>query len=415
MRQSNSQHWLDSIEAEITYLEKMKSLLKGEATYKGKLIGAELDRLQNETIFRLGTRLSRELNENPTFLFKIDDLSFKVSGLATAERNTVNFQEKWASRYTEGLVTNIRSETWRNSPGLFRSYYLSKSSRLLYEVFRRVDTIDLTLDGQLFNLTQKDNYILITGASSMGYEPFSELSYNLLVALGFISGNFLQDEVFTFRISASYNRKAMSIFYQRLRKGGTSIYQALTWNPFGYKGMISHARAEQLYKKETLIPLDPWSFSELAKLILQDHHIKYALVLFNDSIKNSQSLLVKNNCCFIILEVLRKTFFEQVKERLPKDYTNRTHIHKFQMVFEAIAPLTEEEGKLLELRNKFLHGDIRDIEDGEMLRIFHRQLSLIYKLILTHAGFRGHVINHYYLRHGSAKKAFTKLVPGFAD
>ena len=83
-------------------------------------------------------------------------------------------------------------------------------------------------------------------------------------------------------------------------------------------------------------------------------------------------------------------------------------------MFEAIAPITDEEADLIALRNTFMHGDIKNIEGDEMMRIMHRQISLIYKLLLTYTGFRGHVIDHYFLRNGPVKKAFTKLVPGFA-
>ena len=414
MKKKKDSKWWQGVDEEMKCLEQLQEKLEGHALYQGQTVGAELDRENGRPVFRLGTISGGSLSEEPGFLFRSEKLSLKVSGRTTANRNTVNVREGWSSRYTEGITEGIRSENWRNSPGRFRSYYRSRSNQLLYQVFGNVGALEITLDSREFLLAQEDQYVLVANSNRMTVEDFNELSDAILVALGFVSGDFLQGEVFTFRIPAKAAKQADSFQYRTLRKGGSSVYQALVWNPFGYKEMIGRPYADRLYKNQKLKPLDVASFSELARQVLEDHHIKYALVLFNDANESSQSLLVRNNCFFIVLEVLRKTYFEQVKDQLPPDYTNRKHVDKFRTVFEAIAPITNEEAELLVLRNTFMHGDIRDIEGEEMMRIMHRQLSLIYKLVLTHTGFRGHVIDHYFLRHGPAKKAFTKLVAGFA-
>lgn len=413
MKKAKYRKWWQGVKKELQLLEKFKGLLEGQAVHKGKTVGAELDRLNNRPVFRLGSVTGGKLAEDQDFMFRTEGMSLKVGGRTTANRNTVNIREGWASRYTEGMVEEISSEKWRNSPGRFRSYYPSRSSQLLYQVFGNIGALEITLEGRRLLMAQEDHFVLVGAVDLIPVAVFNELSYSLLVALGFVSGDFLQGEVFTFRISADTKRED-TFHYRTLRKGGSSVYQALVWNPYGYEEMIGRPFAEKLYKNNTLAPLDLASYSELARQVLHDHHIKYALVLFNDANESSQSLLVRNNCFFIVLEVLRKTFFEQVKNQLPPDYTNRKHIDKFRTVFEGIAPITDEEAELLVLRNTFMHGDIRDIEGEEMMRIMHRQISLIYKLVMTNAGFRGHVIDHYFLRHGPAKKAFTKLAAGFA-
>lgn len=404
--------WWNGIDSELSIIEKLKTLSEGRAYYAGKTIGAELDRFNDRPIFRLGAISGNKLSEDPNFRFTSEGISLKVNGRTTAQRNTVNIREGWASRFTEGLVEEIRSENWRNNAGRFRSDYRSRSNQLLYQVFGNSGTLEISIKGKRLHFTQEDHYIIVAALETMVYEIFNELSYAALVALGFVSGEFLQDEVFTFRLQAG--KKENLFHYRTLRKGGASAYQALVWNPYGYAEMIGRKYAERLYKSKSLEPFDLQSFGELARQVLDNHHIKYALVLFNDANESSQSLLVRNNCFFIVLEVLRKTFYEQVKDHLPRDYTNQKHIDKFRTVFEAICPLRDEEADLLVLRNTFLHGDIKEIEGEEMMRIMHRQLSLIYKLVLTYVGFRGHAVDHFFLRHGPAKRAFTKLVPGVA-
>jgi hypothetical protein len=413
MGKKKDKQWWMRVDQEIAQLKLFNSTLDGQAKFKGKHIGAEIERVDGRRIFRLGT-INDSLSEEPGFTFEAGDLSIKVTGRTTAQRNTVNVREGWASRYTEGIVEEFRTVNWTSRPGCFRSYYLSRSNQLLYQLFGNIGALDICLKGVKLRLVQEDHYIIVAALVPVAYEVFNELSYALLVALGFVSGEFLQNEVFSFRVKTANSRPGNSFHYRSLRKGGSSVYQALVWIPFGYEEMIGRPLAEKLYKNKTLIPLDIPTITELARQVLDDHHIKYALVLLNDANESSQSLLIRNNCFFIVMEVLRKTYYEQVKDQLPKDYSNRPHLQKFRNVFEAIAPITDQEAELLALRNTFMHGDIRNIEGEEMMRIMHRQLSLIYKLVLTHAGFRGYTIDHYFLRHGPAKKAFTKLIPGFA-
>ena len=44
-----------------------------------------------------------------------------------------------------------------------------------------------------------------------------------------------------------------------------------------------------------------------------------------------------------------------------------------------------------------------------MLAIMEKQISLIYKIVLTHAGFDGHIIDHNAIRNNLPDKAFIKL------
>jgi hypothetical protein len=400
--------WQD-IGEEIKHLESFKTVLKGTVDYKGQVIGAELDRKNGHPIFRLGMIDNNKLNDEQVFLFGTGGFNYTISGTTTAHRNTVKVKEGWASRYTEGVVDEMRSARWRNSKGRFRSYYHASGKNLLYHTFENRHALELKIDHHRFYLFQEDHHLVIESFSTISLAEFNEISYAILVALGFVSGEFIQDEVFTFRITANGKAGPATFTYRTLRKGGASIYQAVLWNPFGYEHYIGRKLAEKMYKEKTLAPLDVASFTTLVLYILQNHQIKYALVLFNDANESTQSLLVRNNCFFTVMEVLRKFFYEIVKDKLPNSYSQKGNIEKFKMVFEMITPVNEDEAVTLAKRNTFLHGGIKDIEGAEMMEVMLKQIALIHKLMMTYIGFKGHVIDHYQLRSGPPGKAFVPL------
>ena len=391
------------IPAEITLVKGLGQEINGTGSYGDVNAPLRLLRVNGQLVFQFDQIIDEKFKKEPVFKMSQGGANWHLSGRTTAHRTSVKKGKGQVSRYTEGKVDEIRAD-WSSGRGRYRSYYHCDRKNLLYHFFGMQRALSLVLGDDTLIVEEEQEYLLIESTTALTYQRFNDLSYALLVAIGFITGEFLQDEVFTFRIGTK-----MRFLYHTLRKGSSSIYHALLWNAYGYKGMIGRAYAETLYRQNTLKPLDPETFMRLAKLVLDDHHFKYALVLFNDANANSQSLLIRNNCFFAVIEVLRKNFFEAHKAKLPNSYYNAGNMDKMKMVFEQVTAITAEEMKTLNLRNSFAHGDVKNIEGAEMMAIMMKQISLIYKLVLSFVGFDGHVIDHYHLRYGPAKKAYVNL------
>jgi hypothetical protein len=149
--------------------------------------------------------------------------------------------------------------------------------------------------------------------------------------------------------------------------------------------------------------------SKLTEFIHNNSQIQYALVLFNDTNSNGISLLIKNNCFYIVMEVLRKFFYNIFKPQLPIDYSQKGNIEKFKMVFECFVDISDDEISTIKKRNDFMHGDIEKLEGEEMVEIMQKQLSFIYRIVLSYVGFQGFIIDHYLIRNEQSEKAFIKV------
>jgi hypothetical protein len=226
-----------------------------------------------------------------------------------------------------------------------------------------------------------------------------------MVALGFVTGNFIQDHNYTFCVN---EQAALQFLYRRLRQGSDSMYHALTLNAYGYQHLLGRGSAA---KSKMLKPLNAASFGRLAELTNNQHAIQYALVLFNKANSNKLSLLIKNSCFYTVLEVLRKFFHHVFEAHMPKGYSNLGNIPKFKIVFGQLAEVTATEETMLKRRNSILHGEVDDLEGHEMIDLVQMQISLIYKLMMIYVGFDGHVIDHWALRNNQPSRAFVKVVP----
>lgn len=136
--------------------------------------------------------------------------------------------------------------------------------------------------------------------------------------------------------------------------------------------------------------------------------MQYSLVLFNESNNGNLSLLVRNNCFYVVLEVLKKFFHPIYKNKLPKDYSSRGNTDKYITLFKLITDISKDDEQLLKDRNLYLHGDIKDLEGQKMVDDMQKQLTLIYRLILTYIGFDGYVIDHFNIRNSENEKALIK-------
>ncbi|SFQ07516.1 hypothetical protein [Parafilimonas terrae] len=387
---------------QIEYIKTLQKELVGNVSSNNKNKSAALEFKEGAYLFKIEGELNLDVNEY-SFLFITDDLSLQIKAIAVNVETSV--ERKFVSHYTECKVFSFQNSNW-NEYGLYRSFFYTSSKHLLFQVFGKASKIQLTVNHKPISIRQLDDYIVIENEAEIFYEDFSVISYNILVALGFVSGVFIQDAVFTFPRD---NQDEMIVKYEKLRKGYKSIYHPFTANPFGYNHYLGKDTAEKIYQQNILKYLLPQQLSKLAQLSQENNEIQYALVLFNEANSSDTSLLIRNNCFFIVIEVLRKFFYKVFEAKLPKNYSNNKNMEKSKLVFECFMPVTDEDILLLQKRNDFMHGDIKDIEDAEMVIIMQRQLSFIYKIVFSYIGFDGHIIDHYAMRNNKIEQAFIKI------
>jgi hypothetical protein len=106
--------------------------------------------------------------------------------------------------------------------------------------------------------------------------------------------------------------------------------------------------------------------------------------------------------------VLKKFFHHIYKDQLPKDYSSRGNTDKYITLFRFLVAISKDDELLLKDRNLYLHGDIKDLEGQKMIDDMQKQLTLIYKLVLTYIGFDNYIIDHYSIRNNAFHNAFVK-------
>ncbi|MCC8423570.1 hypothetical protein [Mucilaginibacter sp. UR6-11] len=393
-------YW-ELLDEEVKIINALRTKQGGTADLNGEVCQAELDGSVDSPTFKI-SRVLRLDRDDCIFNLQTESFQLKVTGFITGEHNTVNRAEGWADRHSYGKIDRIQSENWvEDTSGLFRTYYHLKSDRFIYDYFGFKEALSFSINSINYRLLSHDNFLVVETTDPVAHDIYAEAVYNLMVVVGFITGKFIQDHNYTFQ--------GKHFLYRRLRQGSDSIYHALTWNAHGYKDMLGREKTKAIADSQMLKALDTDSLGRLAELCNNHHAIQYALVLFNEANSNKLSLLVKNSCFYTVLEVLRKFFYHLFKADLPPNYTSLGNIPKFKAVFGQLAKLTASEETMLTKRNAILHGEVDDLEGSEMVGLMQMQLSLIYRLLLTHVGFNGYVIDHYALRNEQPDNAFVKL------
>jgi len=402
----NNNHFAN-IDADLTRIASLQEEIMGSVELGGKTLEALLYKGKQGYSMAINDILSLD-GDDLTCKFSWPKNEFLINFAVTGNKN--NFREGWQSRYSEAKIFWFESATFKqNLPAYCRSFFHFEDNNTLYEFFGANIYLKLTVVNQVIVVKQYENYLIVESVNPIEHKLFSEICYNTMVAIGFISGKFVQGEVFTFQYKNQSKTDLLGFRYRKLRPSAFSLYHALTENPFSYKNFIDKSFLERLYYKQALKHFGREELSRLTELIHNHKQMQYALVLFNEANGNGMSLLIKNNCFYVVLEVLRKFFCYIFKDRLPENYSNLGNRLKYQEVFKNLFNVSEEECNTLEKRNIYLHGDIKDIEGKEMLEIMQKQITLIYRIITTYVGYKGYIINHYAIRENNAQEAFIEI------
>ena len=398
-------------EKDIAMIKVLQAGFAGEVTEQGRVVDAQLEPMANYYRIRVAER-DDHVREERSLEFTGQGLNLNLSCLMTGRHNSINVKHKSACFFTVGDVYYFESASWKEKPAYYRGYFGNVSDRFIYDLTGNAMSATLLINNVEILVSREDGFLVVENVVPLDTELYYSIVYNALVAIGFISGRFMQDEEYVFQRLVREQLDADGYCFRSLRPGGASIYHAVTGNPFAYEHMIGRQLADQLYKTETLSDLGERIISCLAELSMNFSQIQYAFVLFIEANANGPSLLVKNNCFFAVLEVLKKYFYDVFKDMFGSDYSRKGNVEKFRLIFECLFPVSDDEIRTIEKRNVFMHGDIKDIKDEEMNSLMEKQITLIYRSMLTHAGFEGYIIDHYAIRNGQPEKAFIKINPG---
>lgn len=406
-----------NIESNISTINSISDKIEGYIKWGNKESNAVIEKNKGYRI-KINSLLSLS-EETHHLVFSNNEVELEIETFITSRSNNINVSEKWNSQHSEGVVYGFRSKEFNpKDKSVYRAFYKINSSNFFLTSFEDVSyktetyssrgLLNLVINNNLFSVfTYHNDYIIIESDEKIDFEDFSEYCYNILVAIGFVSGKFFQDEVVIFNID---NNTLNSFCYRRLKNSSHSIYHAVTSNPYGYKDFIGEKYANDLYENNTLKAITSQTFSCLIELVHNNNQIQYALVLFNEANSGNLSLLIKNNCFYIVLEVLKKFFQTIYKEKLPKNYNNKGNTDKYVTLFKYIINVSDKDEQLLKDRNLYLHGDIKNLEGQKMIDDMQKQLTLIYRLILTYIGFEEYIIDHYAIRNNDPYNAFVKCI-----
>ncbi|RZJ76124.1 MAG: hypothetical protein EOO45_03415 [Flavobacterium sp.] len=279
---------------------------------------------------------------------------------------------------------------------------------------------------------EKD-FLVIDSIEPMTKDAFSELSWSLIVAIGYITGYLPQDEEYCFYYINPGLDGDFSFAFKRNRDSIYSIYAPVNTNPFAWS--LSRKIAEGYYGQVPELGIE--RFSQLCTLVHNIADIKAMLLLLVESV--SSSLLVMPAGLSVVLEGISEYFYKLYGSRITpiadkklsskivadlkaqlKIYEHTPGIDNFAVLNKKLEtlnsptnreklkfpfnylkiPINKLAEEVLEFRNDFLHGNINlNPKKGrpvhmDSFEISLRLLTLINAIFMKMINYDGLILNH---------------------
>lgn len=393
---------------------------------------------------------------NPHLSFRITDAYVSnVGSVATPNRNIHGVKIHIYS-FQQKRISNTQKHFYRTVIPLkkaFDFYNIIKDETYTHDgnIYTRYTRglINIEFDSKQFHLFtvkfDKTKYLVIDCLDKIALDEFSELSWSIMVATGYLSGHLVQDEEYTF----CYNNKQLKGFsnylYSQSRDSIKSFYTPINTNPYSW---IKDNRkiAKKYYDK--IAEINMLQFSNLCQLIHKEAELKAIVLLITESV--NRSLLLMPAGLSIALEGLCGYFaskhFNKIKPikdknlakkfkselmavlqkyKLERDFTGAdiidnkinninspTNREKLKTPFTILKiPLTAIDKEILEYRNDFLHGNInlkpqkgKKTYSMDAFEISLRLLTLLNMAVMKMIGYKGYIINHVKTQEEGLKK-----------
>ncbi len=387
----------------------------------------------------------------------IENQDYIINRFSIDDKNVaINFDEGQGSFQTTCSFNELQSIDFDHSVKTKYKYLIStpiKKFPQFHYIFETVtyqddksnhfyDCLRIKIKGNTFDLTQiKDEdagYYLIENFDEMDLKTFSDYSYSIKQALGYVTLYMPGGEEYFF---ANDNQ-----FYYRNhhRPSIESMFKPLHYNPYNilyhkpeiaekywgklnrmslkvFSKLVSKIHEYEQFSALILLILDATSIrsflvipslfavaiESLSKLITKgDTGKEYLIsdVKLSKTVMDSLNQIIDNNC-----DELGKGSYAKLKARIqglnrPINKEHLTNDEKLMAPFEQLdIALNEHDVMAIIHRNDLLHGNIlledesvktTEQKDNYMAYISSKLATLINALILKYVGYEGYIINH---------------------
>lgn len=354
-----------------------------------------------------------------------------------------NFQNFTDNEESEAKWYNIYLISENLKLGYFRCIYDNVGNL-------NTEKVNLKINGIKFSIWNvydgKSTYFITECIDNIKNKDFEKISFAICSAVGFLTGFFPQDQVYSFKYNSENEFSLIS--YRSLRQSMSHSYRPIPTNPHSY--IKNHDEAKKWNEKIDKIPSN--LVEKLIEKLISEDKLLNSILLFQSSgklglelspiaivtaIEALTSLAFDkvsptkpiNEASFDDLKVGFLRILEEKKDKLTseeytftsnklKNINSPTNKDKLSIPFKKLGiNLSKYEEEALDMRNKFLHGSLpfnkgnisRDKLDE--LKILHGYLlcyvNLYNSLLLRYIDYEGYVINYLFL--------FKELVLGTSE
>ncbi|RFM26748.1 hypothetical protein [Deminuibacter soli] len=284
-------------------------------------------------------------------------------------------------------------------------------------------------------------YLSIESPAKQDLDSFADKAFAVLCGLGFISGHLAGEQGWYFAYANPEMREIVGWQFWQKRKTIRTIYKPVYTNPYAFKDIPKHIQ-DDFHEQNRLRTISLPEFSKLCEHLYHNASLRGAIILTLESLTGSLILMPAG--LSVVLETLSDVILGDKKldlkpiqtERLKKEILGefRNTLSKFQEAlgpdgynilrgkidninqptnrtrltapFEAVGiKLSQEDFKMLNARNDFLHGRTIDLaklgedrsddkKDQDTYYAATRLYTLISMLILRWVGYDNYVVNH---------------------
>ncbi len=364
---------------------------------------------------------------------------------------------KFSNESLEGSINQLHSEGFSKSKKQYFKFVIpnSKSLDIHNQIANTVFDNDYRMrsslatkinlvDEEIFILEEKDEnknkYLIVESRRKQTYEEFSNKTFAIRIALGYVTGYFAGNRGYFFSYSNAKMEKYNDFYFTSLRDEIKTLMNPINANPFSWLNDYKKV-AEKYYKMKIFRPLTISEFSFLCnKLIINDNFTATLLLIIESS---KASLIFRPSGYSIALETLSDIIIGAEKEKIApinskqdcKDFkidlievlnkhsikesfvdtktlqvrieniNQITNLESLKKPFSILGiDLLEEDLKVIKSRNDFLHGRVPDfkkqganrsieLKDYDLYYASVRLYTLLNVLIFKMIGFDNYVLN----------------------
>ncbi len=351
--------------------------------------------------------------------------------------------------FAKGYVHKLQSKSFnKNSNYYFKVIIpVSKKINFFYQIERDLsynsNATKVTLkDESILIFSEKDNednyYLIIESNKKQPYSSFADKVFSIRVALSYLIGLFAGNKAYVFGYSSKEMKVIKNFQYFSLRKEMQSMLNPINSNPYSW--IRDKKESDIIYKQKILKPLSKSNLSNFVNLLNKNELFLSLVMLINES--NNSSLLIRSRSFSIALEMFADLLKDKSKRFSP--ITSKSDNRKFRLeLLEVLEkykrkksfvdietlkgrinqinqltnkerllvpfkildiPLLDEDVKVINSRNDFLHGRIPDFKNlGENRSIYDKDRDLYYSslrlyvllnmLILKYIGYNNYILN----------------------